>query len=58
MPAFDAARTIALDRYAGWLNRERVVANVAAMYRELSHAPDPTPLDRDSLFEHMAQMAL
>ncbi len=56
MPAFDAARKIALDRYAGWLNRERIVANVAAIYRELSHSPDPTPMD--SLFEQMAQMAL
>lgn len=32
----DAANDIALDAYAGWIDGERVVANVAALYREFS----------------------
>jgi len=32
----DAANDIALDGYAGWIDGERVVANVAALYREFS----------------------
>ncbi len=36
MPAQEAARDIPLDAYATWGDRERVVVNVAAIYRELS----------------------
>ncbi len=32
----DAAWDIALDTFSHWLDRERIVANVAAVYRELS----------------------
>jgi cyclase len=32
----DAANDIALDAYRGWIDGERIVANVAALYREFS----------------------
>jgi cyclase len=34
MPVFAAARDIALDRFAGWGDAERMVVNVASLYRE------------------------
>ena len=34
MPVFQAARDIALDRFAGWGDAERMVVNVASLYRE------------------------
>jgi cyclase len=34
MPVFQAARDIALDRFAGWGDPERMVVNVASLYRE------------------------
>ena len=34
MPVFAAARDIALDRFAGWGDPERMVVNVASLYRE------------------------
>jgi glyoxylase-like metal-dependent hydrolase (beta-lactamase superfamily II) len=34
MPVFQAARDIALDRFAGWSEAERMVVNVASLYRE------------------------
>jgi cyclase len=34
MPVFQAARDIALDRFAGWGDAERLVVNVASLYRE------------------------
>ena len=36
MPAFEAAQDIPLDRYATWTEGERIVVNVASIYRELS----------------------
>jgi glyoxylase-like metal-dependent hydrolase (beta-lactamase superfamily II) len=36
MSAVDAARDIPLDRYATWTDGERIVVNVATIYRELS----------------------
>jgi glyoxylase-like metal-dependent hydrolase (beta-lactamase superfamily II) len=36
MPAFEAAQDIPLDRYATWTEGERIVVNVATIYRELS----------------------
>src|SRR5581483_7770554 len=32
----EAARDIPLDAYAGWSDAERVVVNIASIYRELS----------------------
>lgn len=41
-PWQDAAAEIALSKYDSWLDRERIVGNVAAAYRELSNgAIDP-----------------
>jgi len=34
MPVFQAARDIALDRFASWGDPERMVVNVASLYRE------------------------
>jgi glyoxylase-like metal-dependent hydrolase (beta-lactamase superfamily II) len=36
MPFADAAWDIALDAFDSWIDRERIVANVAAAYRDLS----------------------
>jgi glyoxylase-like metal-dependent hydrolase (beta-lactamase superfamily II) len=38
----DAASEIALDPYADWLDSERIVINVASIYRELGMATRPT----------------
>jgi glyoxylase-like metal-dependent hydrolase (beta-lactamase superfamily II) len=55
MSALEAARDIALDRYASWGDAERVVVNVDAVYRELSESVEPAnPIE---LFEQMAQFA-
>src|SRR5436309_2500182 len=52
MPAFEAAKDIPLDRYASWTDGERIVVNVAAIYRELSG--DTTHPNVASLFGQMA----
>ncbi len=52
MPAFEAARDIPLDRYASWSDSERIVVNVASIYRELSG--DTTHPNVASLFGQMA----
>jgi glyoxylase-like metal-dependent hydrolase (beta-lactamase superfamily II) len=50
-----AARTIALDRWAEWGEPERLVVNLATIYRELSDQQDPiSPL---VAFEQMAELA-
>lgn len=36
MPVFEAAKDISLDRYASWIEGERIIVNIAAVYRELS----------------------
>ena len=46
-----AAQKISLDRFAAWLDPERMVINVAALYREFSGSK--TPLDRMTLFAGM-----
>ncbi|MDQ2886414.1 MAG: MBL fold metallo-hydrolase [Chloroflexota bacterium] len=55
MPAFEAARDIPMDRYASWSDGERIVVNVATIYRELSG--DQSPPDMVSLFAQMAPLA-
>jgi cyclase len=55
MPAFAAAKDIALDRYAGWKDSERIVVTVATIYRELSG--DHTEPDILSSFGQMAALA-
>ena len=52
--AFEAARSIALDDYAGWGDGERIAVNVATLYREFG-ARD-TPSDAATLFGWMAQL--
>jgi len=46
-----AAQKISVDRFASWLDPERMVINVAALYREFSGSK--TPLDRMTLFAGM-----
>ncbi len=55
MTALQAARSISLQRWADWGERERVFVNVANIYGELSGEPEPmNPL---AAFEGMAEMA-
>jgi len=46
-----AAQKIALDRFASWLDPERMIINVASLYREFSGSK--APLDRLALFTGM-----
>ena len=52
--AFEAARSIALDDYAGWGDSERIAVNVATLYREFGDTN--TPSDAATLFGWMAQL--
>ena len=55
MTALEAARAIALDRWADWGDPERLVVNVDNIYRELEGDQQPTnPL---VAFEQMATLA-
>ena len=54
MSALDAARDLDLGPYAGWSERERVVANVRAIYRDFG---DDTPSDVVTLMSEMAVLA-
>ena len=55
LPAFEAAQDIALMDYSSWGDAERIVINVAALYREFSG--DEASLDRAALFAQMAELA-
>ncbi|WP_069803441.1 MBL fold metallo-hydrolase [Thermogemmatispora onikobensis] len=55
LSALEAARDIPLDRYATWTDGERIVANVAAMYREFSG--DQNEPEKPLLFASMAAVA-
>jgi cyclase len=55
MTALQAARSIALDRWAQWGERERLVINIDTIYREL--AGDEEPPNTLALFEQMAALA-
>ncbi|MFZ1886949.1 MAG: MBL fold metallo-hydrolase [Candidatus Binataceae bacterium] len=55
MPAAEAARDIALDAYASWTDAERIVVNVATLYREFS--PGAPAAEITPLFAQMASMA-
>lgn len=54
MPAFEAARSIALDDYASWGDAERIAVNVATLYREFGDTN--APADAATLFGWMAQL--
>jgi len=55
MSAFEAALDIDLSDYAGWSDEERIVVNVATVYRELTG--DPPPASVVPLFGQMAAYA-
>jgi len=55
MTALQAARSIALERWADWGEGERLVVNIANIYAELSG--DPEPLNPLVAFEQMAALA-
>ncbi len=55
MTALQAARSIALDRWAQWGEAERLVVNIATIYSELF--ADEQPLAPIAAFEQMAQLA-
>jgi cyclase len=56
MSAQEAARDIPPDKYATWTDGERIVVNVASIYRELSG--DQTQPDLIALYVQMAALAL
>jgi glyoxylase-like metal-dependent hydrolase (beta-lactamase superfamily II) len=53
MPVAAAARDISLDRFAGWGDAERIVVNVASLYREFGAKDLPGVLD---LFGEMGRL--
>lgn len=53
MPAAAAARDISLDRFASWGDAERIVVNVASLYREFGATE---PLDLLQLFAEMGRL--
>jgi cyclase len=55
MTPLQAARALALDRWADWKEDERLVVNLANIYAELDAAAEP--LNALQAFEAMAQMA-
>jgi glyoxylase-like metal-dependent hydrolase (beta-lactamase superfamily II) len=54
MPVYEAALDISLADYDSWGDAERIVVNVAAVYRELDR--DPRPLDPVAAFGLMARI--
>jgi cyclase len=54
MTPVQAARAIALERWADWGERERLVVNIANIYAELSGEQPPNPL---AAFQQMAELA-
>jgi glyoxylase-like metal-dependent hydrolase (beta-lactamase superfamily II) len=55
MSSLEAARSISLDRWADWGERERLAVNLATIYSEISGEVEP--LDPLAAFEQMSQMA-
>jgi glyoxylase-like metal-dependent hydrolase (beta-lactamase superfamily II) len=55
MTSLEAARSLSLDRWADWGERERLAVNLATIYAELSQEIEP--LDPLAAFGQMAQMA-
>jgi cyclase len=54
MGPLEAARSIALDDYAGWGDAERIAVNTATLYREFGSKDAPS--DAATLFGWMAQL--
>lgn len=55
MSTLEAARAIALDRWADWGERERLVVNIASIYAELDGTSEP--LNPLVAFQQMAELA-
>ena len=55
MTPLQAARSISLQRWADWGERERLVVNIANIYGELSGEEEP--LNPLAAFESMAELA-
>jgi len=55
MTPLEAARSIELDRWAQWGERERLVVNIATIYGELT--PGGEPLNPLEAFQQMAELA-
>ena len=55
MTPLQAARSLSLDRWADWGESERLVVNIANIYRELSG--DEEPMNQLAAFEQMAELA-
>ena len=55
LSAFDAACDIAMTDYDSWGDGERIVINVATLYKEFSG--DKTPNEAAALFAQMAALA-
>jgi len=55
MTPLQASRSLGLDRWVDWGEQERVVVNLATIYRELSQ--DPEPVNPILAFEQMADLA-
>lgn len=55
MDRVEAAKDIALSDFSSWGDAERIVVNVASLYREFSG--DETPLDTAELVVQMAELA-
>ncbi len=53
----DAARDIDLGVYAGWHCPERIVANVARLYREFAGEAPTSAIDTDALMAEMDRLA-
>jgi cyclase len=54
MTPLQAARALALDRWADWKEHERLVVNIANVYAELDASQPPDPL---TAFQQMAELA-
>ena len=54
MTPLQAARSISLDRWADWGERERLVVNIGTIYAELEGAEPMNPLEA---FQQMAELA-
>jgi glyoxylase-like metal-dependent hydrolase (beta-lactamase superfamily II) len=55
MSALEAARSIELDRWAQWGERERLVVNIANIYNEIEGSPEP--INALTAFQEMAALA-
>jgi glyoxylase-like metal-dependent hydrolase (beta-lactamase superfamily II) len=55
MTPLQAARSLSLDRWADWGESERLVVNIANIYRELSGEEEP--MNQLAAFEQMAELA-